>query len=82
MNVQFAGRMGRDGMACTAEDVLIPQGAQQGLDLAAKLLVDRSDIIITKNPTFLGALIAFNPTSRAVQRCTSTSRASRLKSSC
>ncbi len=61
MNVQFAGRMGRDGMACTAEDVLILQGAQQGLDLAAKLLVDRIDSIITKNPTFLGALIAFNP---------------------
>ena len=61
MNVQFARRMGRDGVACTAEDVLILQGAQQGLDLAAKLLVDRIDSIITKNSTFLGALIAFNP---------------------
>lgn len=58
---QIAQRMGRDGMACTAEDVLILQGAQQGLDLTAKLLIDRGDIIITENPTFLGALIAFNP---------------------
>lgn len=60
MNVQFARRMWRDGMACTAEDVLILQGAQQGLDLTAKLLIDRGDII-TENRTFIGALIAFNP---------------------
>ncbi len=37
------------------------RAAQQGLDLTAKLLIDRGDIIVTENPTFLGALIAFNP---------------------
>ncbi|HEY3784092.1 MAG TPA: PLP-dependent aminotransferase family protein [Steroidobacteraceae bacterium] len=58
---QIAERMGRDGVQCTAENVLILQGAQQGLDLVAKLLVDRGDLIVTENPTFLGALIAFNP---------------------
>jgi DNA-binding transcriptional MocR family regulator len=41
--------------------VLILQGAQQGLDLAAKLVLDPGDVVITENPTFLGALIAFNP---------------------
>ena len=55
-------RLSRDGMACTADDVLIIQGGQQGLDLAAKLVVDPGDVIITENPTFLGALIAFAPT--------------------
>ncbi len=59
---QVATRLGRDGMACTADDVLIIQGGQQGLDLAAKLVVDPGDVIITENPTFLGALIAFAPT--------------------
>lgn len=58
---QVAERMTRDGVACSAADVLILQGAQQGLDLAAKLVLDPGDVVITENPTFLGALIAFNP---------------------
>jgi 2-aminoadipate transaminase len=52
-------------MPCTADDVLIIQGAQQGLDLAAKLVIDPGAIIVTENPTFLGALIAFAPTEPA-----------------
>lgn len=58
---QIADLMRRDGVACTAEDVLILQGSQQGLDLAARMFVDPGDVIITEDPTFLGALIAFNP---------------------
>jgi len=58
---QIAERMAREQVRCTADQVLILQGAQQGLDLVAKMLVDRGDTIITENPTFLGALIAFNP---------------------
>jgi DNA-binding transcriptional MocR family regulator len=58
---QVAERMGRDGVACSADEVLILQGGQQGLDLVAKLLIDKGDVIVTENPTFLGALIAFNP---------------------
>lgn len=58
---QVAERMTRDGVACSAADVLILHGAQQGLDLAAKLVLDPGDVVITENPTFLGALIAFNP---------------------
>ena len=56
-----AARLSADGMPCTADDVLITQGGQQGLDLTAKLFVDRGDVIVTERPTFLGALIAFNP---------------------
>ena len=56
-----AERLTRDGIACTADDVLIIQGGQQGLDLAAKLVVDAGDVVVTENPTFLGALIAFAP---------------------
>lgn len=58
---QIAGRMERQGVACTAENVLVLQGAQQGLDLVAKLFINPGDVIITENPTFLGAMIAFNP---------------------
>lgn len=58
---QIAERMTRDGAACSASNVLILQGAQQGLDLAAKLVLDPGDVVITEDPTFLGALIAFAP---------------------
>lgn len=58
---QIAARMQRDGVTCDAENVLVLQGGQQGLDLVAKMLIDKGDVIVTENPTFLGALIAFNP---------------------
>lgn len=58
---QIAALMCRDGTDCRAEDVLILQGSQQGLDFAAKMLINPGDVIITEDPTFLGALIAFNP---------------------
>ena len=41
--------------------MLIIQGGQQGLDLTAKLVLDAGDTVVTEDPTFLGALIAFNP---------------------
>ncbi len=50
-----------DGVDCTADDVLILQGGQQGLDLVGKLVLDPGDTVITEDPTFLGALIAFAP---------------------
>jgi 2-aminoadipate transaminase len=58
---QVAERLTKDGMACEADDLLVVQGGQQGLDLVAKMLLDPGDLVLTENPTFLGALIAFNP---------------------
>jgi 2-aminoadipate transaminase len=61
LRAQVAERLTKDGTACTADDVLIIQGGQQGLDLAAKLVIDPGSVVVTENPTFLGALIAFAP---------------------
>jgi 2-aminoadipate transaminase len=61
LRAQIASRMAKEGVSCTEDNVLILQGGQQGLDLVAKLLVDKGDVIITEDPTFLGGLIAFNP---------------------
>ena len=58
---QVADRLTRHGLTTAGDDVLIIQGGQQGLDLVAKLVLDAGDTVITENPTFLGALIAFNP---------------------
>jgi len=58
---QVAELMTEDGTPCTAGDVLILQGSQQGLDFAARMLIDPGDVIVTEDPTFLGARIAFDP---------------------
>jgi 2-aminoadipate transaminase len=42
-------------------DVLITTGSQQGLDLAAKVLIDPGSPILVETPTYLGALQAFQP---------------------
>lgn len=54
-------RMKRAGVECTLDHMFLIQGGQQGLDLVAKMFIDKGDVIITENPTFLGALVAFNP---------------------
>jgi 2-aminoadipate transaminase len=41
--------------------VLITTGSQQGLDLVAKVLVDRGSRVLVETPTYLGALQAFAP---------------------
>ena len=61
LRAQIAQRLSRGGTPTGAEDVLVIQGGQQGLDLAAKLVLDAGDTVVTEDPTFLGALIAFNP---------------------
>jgi hypothetical protein len=58
---QVAALMTADGTPCTGEDVLILQGSQQGFDFAAKMLLDPGDAVVTEDPTFLGARIAFDP---------------------
>ena len=42
-------------------NVLITTGSQQGLDLAAKVLIDPGSNILVESPTYLGALQAFQP---------------------
>jgi len=61
LRLQIADRLTRSGLPTTSDDVLVIQGGQQGLDLAAKLVLDAGDTVVTEDPTFLGALIAFNP---------------------
>lgn len=41
------------------DQVLITTGSQQALDLVSKLLLDPGDMMVTENPSYLGALQAF-----------------------
>jgi len=42
-----------------ADEIIVTCGAQQGLDLISKVFIDRGDIILVENPSYLGALSAF-----------------------
>lgn len=52
-------RMRRKGVEVEARNVLITSGAQQALDLAAKIFMDPGDTMFVEAPTFIGALGAF-----------------------
>ena len=43
------------------DQVLITTGSQQGLDLIAKILIDKDSVIWVESPTYLGAVQAFTP---------------------
>jgi 2-aminoadipate transaminase len=56
----LAERLGRFGMRCGPDDILVTNGSQQALDLIAKMLLDPGDAVLVEKPTYLGALQAFN----------------------
>lgn len=45
---------------CPAENIIVTNGAQQALDLIAKLLIDNGDRIAVTSPTFFAALDTFS----------------------
>lgn len=47
------------GLRADPQSILITSGSQQALDLVARVLIDPGDIILTENPSYLGALQAF-----------------------
>ena len=48
-----------DGMHLSPENVLVTVASQQGLDLVAKIFIDRGDPVIVGLPTYVGGLGAF-----------------------
>ncbi len=51
--------MASEGTRANQEDVFITTGAQQGLDLVAKVFLDEGDAVLCEGPTYAGALNAF-----------------------
>lgn len=56
----LAQRATERGTASKAENILITSGAQQGIELLARAFIDPGDYVLTENPTYVGALQAFN----------------------
>lgn len=56
----IAGYMGRLGVPCSPDNILITSGSQQALEFLAKLLISPGDTALVTAPTYLGALQAFS----------------------
>ncbi len=56
-----ATEMAKQGAHISPDQVLITTGSQQGLDLIAKVLIDKDAPVLVETPTYLGALQAFTP---------------------
>lgn len=57
---KIAARLRATGISTRADNIMMTQGAQQGLDLVARLMLDSGDGLVVEAPTYLGALAAFN----------------------
>jgi 2-aminoadipate transaminase len=56
----IARHTGRYGISITAQNILITSGSQQALDLLGKVFINPGDRILVEEPTYLGALQAWN----------------------
>ncbi len=50
----------RYGINITSENVMITSGSQQALDLIGRIFINRGDRVLVEEPTYLGALQAWN----------------------
>jgi DNA-binding transcriptional MocR family regulator len=56
----IVGYMESLGVPCDIDNIVITSGSQQGLDYIAKLFLSPGDTALVQEPTYLGALQAFN----------------------
>ncbi len=59
---EYIARRYRDkaGLDISADEILITNGSQQGLDLIGKVFIDEPDVVIVEQPAYLGAIQAFS----------------------
>ena len=57
---KIAERMkAKNNIHTSADQILITSGSQQGLDFAARVFIDKGDVILVESPSYLGAINAF-----------------------
>ena len=57
----IAARMrAQHSIAVGVEDIVVTGGSQQGLDLYARVFLDPGDVVALENPSYLGAIQAFD----------------------
>ncbi len=50
---KIAARLRATGIPTRADNIMMTQGAQQGLDLVARLMLDSGDGLVVEAPTYL-----------------------------
>jgi DNA-binding transcriptional MocR family regulator len=55
----IAAHLTRTGLPTTPDQILVTSGAQQAIDLVARVLVGPAGSVILENPTYPGAILAF-----------------------
>jgi 2-aminoadipate transaminase len=56
---KIAAMLDPTGQRVKPHNLIITQGSQQGLELLSKLFLDKDSLVLTENPSYLGALQAF-----------------------
>ncbi len=56
----LCGWLSQHGFLCKPEEMLLTNGSQQALDLIGKVYLNPNDRVLVENPTYLGAIQAFN----------------------
>jgi len=56
----LCGWLQRQGFLVSPEQMMLTHGSQQALDLIGKIFINPGDRILVENPTYLGAIQAFN----------------------
>src|SRR5262249_37546119 len=46
------------GVDCTAAEIMLTTGSQQGLDLISRLILDKGDVALIELPSYIGGIIA------------------------
>src|SRR6266480_2923411 len=52
--------LSKRGVRCRPENMLLTNGSQQALDLLGKIWINPGDAVLVEDPTYLGAIQAFN----------------------
>lgn len=55
----LAGHMRERGLRTTADEILITSGSQQGLELAARVMLEPGDSVLVEEPSYPGAIQVF-----------------------
>lgn len=56
---QITTVMALEGIAASADDIVVTVGSQQGLDLVTRIFVDPGDVVVAEAPSYVGALGTF-----------------------
>ncbi|MGB9938165.1 MAG: PLP-dependent aminotransferase family protein [Methanobacterium sp.] len=55
----IAQRYSKIGLKVDADEILITNGSQQGIDLISKVFINKGDKVLVENPTYLAAIQSF-----------------------